>query len=85
MSTTHEDLILTKFCIDWVKIVDFLIIAYFWVSLSQSVFINLISDEYFKRNSGSQRYLRILDGLQCKNSKYKIDLLNSMQQNLSEE
>ena len=29
---THEYLILTKFRIDWVKIVDFLIKAYFWLS-----------------------------------------------------
>ena len=28
----HEDLILTKICNDWVKIVDFLIKVYFWVS-----------------------------------------------------
>ena len=30
---THEDVILTKFRNDWVKIVDFLIKAYFCVSL----------------------------------------------------
>ena len=29
---THEDLTLTKFRNDWVKIVDFLIKAYFWLS-----------------------------------------------------
>ena len=29
---THEDLTLTKFRKDWVKIVDFLIKAYFWLS-----------------------------------------------------
>ena len=29
---THEYHILTKFRIDWVKIVDFLIKAYFWLS-----------------------------------------------------
>ena len=30
---THEDLILTKFRNDWVKIVDFFIKAYFWQSI----------------------------------------------------
>ena len=29
---THEDLTLAKFCNNWVKFVDFLIKAYFWVS-----------------------------------------------------
>ena len=29
---THEDLTLMKFRNDWVKIVDFLIKAYFWLS-----------------------------------------------------
>ena len=30
---THEDFILTKFRYDWIKIVDFLIKAYFWQSI----------------------------------------------------
>ena len=30
---THESLILAKFHNDWVKIVDFLLIAYFWASV----------------------------------------------------
>ena len=31
---THELLIFTKFCNDCIKIVDFLIKAYFWVSVN---------------------------------------------------